>query len=241
MYRFADLNIDIAPRMPLLSSRLSKYCTDSQSCDINCAMPDEIYRQAIKSYPLLSEEDAELMAVGYAFAYKLIKRGGFVLHASAIEISGKCFLFSAESGVGKSTHTAFLEKTAKGLSPLIINDDKPAMRNINGAFFAYGTPFSGTSERNLNIASPLGAIIFIEQGKENRSRRLSPADALPLLLANTLRPKDAGNIDILLSTLDALISSVPFYSLSAINDISAAEHSLKHIILPCLEKENNAK
>ena len=66
--------------------------------------------------------------VEYSPFYDLLKNHGFMLHASAVEVDGKAYLFSASSGTGKSTHTKLWQEYFGYDKALIINDDKPALK-----------------------------------------------------------------------------------------------------------------
>ncbi|MFR5584255.1 MAG: hypothetical protein ACLTLQ_10945 [[Clostridium] scindens] len=63
-----------------------------------------------------------------SFIENLFRKGGMMLHASAVEVDGKAYLFSADSGTGKSTHTKQWQNYFGKERALIINDDKPAIR-----------------------------------------------------------------------------------------------------------------
>lgn len=50
-------------------------------------------------------DEAEEFATASIFNRKIIHRGAMLVHSSALVFDGKAYLFSADSGVGKSTHT----------------------------------------------------------------------------------------------------------------------------------------
>ncbi len=72
--------------------------------------------------------------------------------------------FSADSGVGKSTHTALWHKVY-GDKVQIINDDKPIIRLENNELIVYGSPFAGGTMKFQNDSAVLGAIVFLEEAK----------------------------------------------------------------------------
>lgn len=148
------------------------------------------------------------------FAKELLLHNGFSLHASAIAFHNKGILFSADSRTGKSTHTRLWQKHFGAENVPIINDDKPAIRCIENAFYTYGTPFSGNSDENRDIKVPLHAIVFLKRDTTNSIQKLSPVEALPLLMKQTLRPNSSHeHMNLLLSLLDKLLSQVPTYLL----------------------------
>lgn len=95
---------------------------------------------------------------------------GLMLHASAAALGGRACLFSGPCGRGKSTHTRLWQQTF-GEAVQVFNDDKPALRRLDGRWYAYGTPWCGKDGINLNQKWPLGGICFLEKSQENRIRR----------------------------------------------------------------------
>lgn len=91
-------------------------------------------------------------------------------------------------------------------------------------FFACGTPWCGNSQECENITAPLGAIIFLNRGKENHIERLfKTAQILPLLLMQTVHRTSAGKLDMVLAFADQLIQSVPVYKLDCTMDVEAVK------------------
>lgn len=181
-------------------------------------------RKFLDYYPRLETlEMAEYMVTGLVFARRLLDFSGFQLHASAIALDGRAYLFSAESGTGKSTHT---EKWCRLFGAKYINDDKPALRLTDGVWMAYGTPWSGKHDISSPVGYPIGGIAFLERG-ENIINRLSPAQALPLIMAQTLKQLPEERMDLKLELLDSLLRQVPVWKLSCRNNDDAAYTSMQ--------------
>ena len=137
---------------------------------------------------------------------------GLMLHASAAALEGRAYLFSGPCGRGKSTHTRLWQQTF-GEAVQVFNDDKPALRRLDGRWYAYGTPWCGKDGINLNQKWPLGGICFLEKAQENRIRRLPPAEALPLILAQTTYRLQPHSMELLLASLDSLLREIPVFLL----------------------------
>ena len=165
------------------------------------------------------------MESGWIFYMHLLEFEGLMLHSSAVAYQGKAYLFSGPCGVGKSTHTG-LWKQCFGEAAQIINDDKPALRCLDGRWYAYGTPWSGKSGINRNVKVPLGGICFLKRGTENHIRRLSAQEAVPLLYMQTNYPlKKKENMHLLLSAIEALVRNIPIYELENRPEEAAAQLS----------------
>lgn len=213
LYTFAGLCVEMEPRFSLTSSRLEAYrCMDA------CA-PDMTLRGEGDAF-------AEHAALARSFYTQLLSFDGFLLHGSAIEYHGKAVVFSAPSGTGKSTHAAYW---CDNLGASIINDDKPALRVMNGIFHACGTPFSGKHDRSRPVNIPLAAIVFLQQSNVNSVSALSTADAVALLLSQTLRPQHTADVESLLALLDRLLLSVPLYTAGVRNEAAAALFVREHL------------
>lgn len=170
----------------------------------------------------LSPTDYEYAYSGQEFAFRLGYLGGAVLHGSAIAYRGKGVIFSAPSGTGKSTHTALWHRQF-GADVQHINDDKPALRFSDDGVTVYGTPWSGKTDLNNNIAAPLHAIVFLERGADNHIERMAPVEALFRMGREIVRPYGDMELENRLADFMAtLVQRVPVYRLACNMDPSAA-------------------
>ena len=101
-----------------------------------------------------------------AFSQAALKLKGISLHASAVVLEGRAFLFLGSSGTGKSTHSALWLKNFTGAR--LLNDDNPALRLEDGKVMAYGTPWSGKTPCYVNENWPVGGIVRLRQAPYNR-------------------------------------------------------------------------
>ncbi len=113
-------------------------------------------------------------------AEHLLSDGVLLFHGSAVALDGEGFLFTADCGTGKSTHTR-LWRQVFGDRAQMINDDKPFLRLTETAVLACGAPWSGKHGLDTNITVPLKGICVLRRGKENRIRSIGPEEALPML------------------------------------------------------------
>ena len=181
--------------------------------------------RALACHPELETADlAEYLASGEYFAMGLLHFDGVMLHSSAVEYAGECVCFSAPPGVGKSTMTARWERL---FGAEILNDDKPALRCVDGRWMAFGTPWSGKHDKSRSAGAPVKAICFLFRGEENTLTPLTAAEALPLFLSQTVFRLDKAGMDRLLALADRLLREVPVYRITCRNDDSAASFARK--------------
>ena len=149
----------------------------------------------------------------------LMQHQAFLLHASVIDWQGHGILFTAPSGVGKSTQ-ANLWHQLEGAK--ILNGDRAVIRHQHGQFQAYGSPYAGTSGIFTNQSVPINAIVSLSQAPENALKPLSPVAAFHRLYReSTVCAWDTGFVDRLTDLLTNLIGSVPIYSLACRPDEDA--------------------
>lgn len=228
-YLIADLYISMTCRYDTMKRRAKKYMIPDAvqellpEAAIHLNPSDDFIRKYQEKYSHLSLADAELILLAARFDRELIRYQGFVLHSSAIAYRNQAVLFSAASGVGKSTHTRLWQKCFGRDAVPIINDDRPALRLFGNSFFVYGTPFSGNSDENRNLKVPLHAVVFLEQSEHNVMKKLTAKEALPYFLYNLPQySKHPERMDTLLTLLDVLLKVTPVYLLSCNTDESAA-------------------
>jgi len=160
--------------------------------------------------------------MGIVFRYYLLHYQGLVSHASALKWQGKCLLFSASSGTGKSTHVKLWQEYINDVT--VLNDDTPAVRIFNNKPYVFGTPWSGTAFINSNDSAPLAAIILLEQSKENVIRKLSVPEAILSFMPRVFLPYfDESFMKQAMSIFEKIVVSVPVYLLKCRPDKEAVE------------------
>lgn len=172
-------------------------------------------------HPYLSLDECEYLSSGHSFYVQLMKYNGLMLHSSCVVVDGKAYLFTAPCGTGKSTHTGLWLKRF-GDRAFILNDDKPALRLEDGAWYAYGTPWSGKYDISTNVRVPVGGIAVVERSEYNEIEPYIGADAIRFLLTQVIRPHAAEYRTLLLNLLDKLLTMVPVWKLKCNMDPEAA-------------------
>ena len=168
---------------------------------------------------LENAEDAQYMGTGACFARQLIDFNGFQLHASAVALEGRAWLFSGPCGIGKSTLT---ERWVRIFGAVMLNDDKPALRLLPEGWRVYGTPWSGKWDKSAPLDAPLGGVAFLNRAEENAITQLTHAQVLPMLLSQMPRGLDRAHMERLLELADELLRRVPMWRLTCRNEDAAA-------------------
>lgn len=213
LFDIAGLKVAMECKDGMLYERSRAYLAKDQreEPDFSVVIPDEILQKKHEALPQLTLDECRYVYMGEGFYHKILNFDGMLLHASAIEKDGKAYLFSARSGTGKSTHTHLWMKQFDGVR--MINDDKPALRYIDGTLCACGTPFSGKNDESSNICVPVRAIVFVERAEENKIECISAKDAIPLFISQTVRPAAEKYAVKSLEMLDRVLKEVPVFRL----------------------------
>lgn len=231
-FYFADLVVEMNCYHSIMKERSRKYLlpdSDDRQPDITVDIKVEDFERSRFHIPeYINDDEYEYALAGECFYRRLLSFDGMMLHSSVVEYKKKAYLFSANSGVGKSTHTHLWLDYIPDTH--ILNDDKPAIRLVDGEYRAYGTPFSGKYDENMNLGVPIGAIVFLERAKENSIRKISPAEIVPLIYQQTTQPiASPKHMNILFGFLDGLLKEVPVYKLSCNISADAVKTSFEQL------------
>ncbi len=145
------------------------------------------------------------------FYVRLLPFEGFVLHACAVVLDGGAYLFSADSGTGKSTHAALWLSHFGKSRAYILNDDKPLIRKQDGKYLAYGAPWCGSAGLGVNKSAPIKGVAFLTRDETDWIRPLSNREALPHLLRQSDPLVRVEQMGALVSLLGDFLQSVPAY------------------------------
>ena len=221
-YRFADVNVRIAPVHGEVLAFCSGYEWDGPAdFSAETTQADIDRERARGDGGNYSDAYLESLAVYRRIAEKMPEYGAFLFHGSAIAVDGAAYLFTAKSGTGKSTH-ARLWRELLGDRAAMVNDDKPLIRvRSDGTATVYGTPWNGKHRLGGNVSAPLRAVCILERAEENRIRAVSRQEALPMLIQQAYRPADPAALARTLEMIDRM--NVRLYRLGCNMDIGAAE------------------
>lgn len=171
-----------------------------------------------------ADDYLESLATYRELSSRLVAYDTLLFHGSVVAVDGRAYLFTAKSGVGKSTHVSLWRKLL-GDRAVMVNDDKPLIRMSGDCPIVYGTPWDGKHHLSANVSVPLRAVCLLERSETNHIERIASSDACSFLLSQSFMPSDRRSLLSSLSLIDRLSKQVSLYRLGCNMELAAAELS----------------
>ena len=196
--------------------------------DIAFERAKSICRAQREGIPYMDSSDANLesIAVQRKITEALFAHNTLLFHGSVIAVDGNAYLFTAKSGTGKSTHTR-LWRELLGERAVMVNDDKPFVSVGDQGIIVHGSPWNGKHKLGNNISVPLRAICILERGETNEIKQIPASKAIPMLIQQSSRPRNAELMPQYMKLLNDIACGVKFYRLACNMDPEAAKVSFE--------------
>lgn len=166
----------------------------------------------------------ELAIILQRLADSMLDFDTLLVHGSVVALNNQAYMFTAPSGVGKSTRT----KLWLDLYPesIVVNGDKPFIKITDTEAIACGSPWCGKEGWNTNTMVPIKAIFILErtkQGEDNSVAKVPFGRVFPFLLQQTYRPEDPTLMRKTLSLLKDLENKVEIYKFHSAPTLEAVQ------------------
>ena len=223
VYLIGGIGVRMDPIHDMCLSRCAKYAAPEGTVpDIIMSRSHPYYAGWLEANSRVDDGESEYMFFGEWFYRSVLKYNAFLLHASAIVYNGAAVLFSAPSGIGKSTHAAHW-KNVFGDKVVILNDDKPLISVRGDGIFVSGTPFSGKHDISENITVPLHAVCFLCRSRTDRIEPISAAEGFRLSWLQTLRNVGPEQNAAMLECIKKYSENTRFFAMGCTNSDNAAK------------------
>lgn len=186
-------------------------CNDHPEIIINICDKDiereriEINKTGVSS----SNSYLETLAVYRKICTALLEFETFLMHGAVVGYKNNAFMFTAQSGTGKTTH---IQKWLDRLDDAyVINGDKPLISIRQNEILTYGTPWCGKEKMGSNIMVPLKAVVLMERGEDNQINEITFGEAFAFLLQQTYQPEGTDNMKKTLQLLSKMKGRIHFY------------------------------
>lgn len=149
---------------------------------------------------------------------------GILIHAAGVIYDDKGYLFVGCSGAGKSTISKFFMQNGR---VTVLSDDRIVIRNINGSYYIFGTPWHGDANIYSNQGAPLKGIYFLEKGPVNTIKDLSFNDKFTRLFkCGFMSFWDKQQMGYNVELFDNILSNVPSRIFYFLPDVSSIDYIL---------------
>jgi len=159
-----------------------------------------------------TDEYLETLAVYRKISELLVDQDILLFHGSAIAVDGQGYLFTAKSGIGKSTHTR-LWRELLGERTVMVNDDKPLLHITGNGVTIYGTPWDGKHHLSSNISVPLKGICILKRDTNNHIERIDKSRMYPILIQQVYRSVNSLKMAKTLELIDLMAAKTGLYEL----------------------------
>ena len=187
----ADLVIEINNRYNHIKNLCNDYLySGDRPTDLFITVTDEdIAEQRRAAEEEYDDDYLESIAAYRKIADNILKYDAFVMHGTVIKVKDKGIMFTAVSGMGKTTHMLLWIRLL-GDRVRVINGDKPIIRFYDGVPYAYGTPWCGKEGLNTNDRVVLSDICLIERGEVSQALAATQLDVFSHFIKQIYRPSD---------------------------------------------------
>lgn len=223
---FGAHRVRYAFRHPETRWRFRKYIHSSASAAYDVMAAPAQLEEARGALPPDSADDyVEYRALIGLTSHALLRQGCCILHAVCFAWQGYAWLLSAPSGTGKTTQYKNWQSLFPGEISMICGDMPALDAGDEAGILVHSSPWNGKeSYGTRGLSAPLGGIVFLEQGKENRVLPLPATEAVPLLLRQlTVRPESEEEIFSLSTLAERTLRAVPVWRLTNRGDADSTE------------------
>ncbi len=167
--------------------------------------------------PVLADPMSEVI-----LSHLLAQRRGLLVHSSAVSVNGHGLLFAGVSGAGKST---MIEQWRGINNVTLIGDERICLRQHDGRFWLYGTPWPSAARVATPESAPLDAIFILKHAPKNTISPLKSSAAISNLVKRSFAPFwDPDGMAFTLQFLDEMIQSIPCFELGFVPDLSVVKY-----------------
>ncbi|MBQ9761556.1 MAG: hypothetical protein IJV82_00580 [Oscillospiraceae bacterium] len=160
---------------------------------------------------------SKILMIAMELEHQITRSGGAFLHAASILHQGKAILFTAPSGVGKSTQAALW---CENRGAKLLNGDRAVVRGG----VVCGVPLCGSSHVAENMTAPIEAIVYLTQAPENKLTRLTGAKAFQKIWEGcSLETWEREDMALGVEAVSRIVNTVPVYHLACTPDLRAVE------------------
>jgi len=227
-YKFADVVFVIYHNYSFFCDFAKNYLTNEKA-----GYSIKISEEQISTWIEMHNVDTNLYSRGYIeslvihsqLAEILSNHNCFIFHGSSIYIDNfdNGYIFTAKSGVGKSTHVKILKQLYDDIH--YVNDDKPFISYENDEFYIYGSPFDGKERKSNNVKVKLRGLFVLSRSKSNIVCVEKRSNVIKTIFEQTHISENILGKENITKLVVKMIKDIPIYRLCVNMDLDAGKTS----------------
>jgi hypothetical protein len=157
-------------------------------------------------------------------ARSMLRFGGCIFHSAAFFWRDRAWLLTAPPETGKTTQFLNWQRLHPGEITMISGDMPVLEGREDGSVWVHPSSWNGKENLRSPISAPLGGLVLLEQGRENRIRPLSPREGVvPLLQQFMAIPETEEELLAMTGLLDRMLRAAPAWKLTNLGDDASTE------------------
>ena len=152
-------------------------------------------------------------------ARSLLRFGCSIFHAVSFAWRDRAWLLTAPSGVGKTTQFLNWQRLFPGEITMISGDMPVLEAREDGCVWVHPSAWNGKESLSSRLSAPLGGLVLLQQGQENRIGKLTPQEALvPIFAQFPVLPETEEDILRMARLEEKLLLTAPSWKLVNLGD-----------------------
>ena len=207
---YAGHSIRYSFRCPETHLYFGGYAAPVEGDGFDIREDDDFFAYAASLMPDLDDHYVEFRSLACLTARELLKHGCCIFHAASFIFRGRAWLLSAPSGTGKSTQFMNWQRRFPGETRMI-SGDMPVIETRGDGIFVHSSPWNGKEMLGRpGVSAPLGGIVLLERGEENRIERPAVSECIfPLLRQFVVRLTTEDEVRALCEVTDRILRAAP--------------------------------
>jgi len=187
-------------------------------------VPEERYQTGLMMQRDLVPASVEFGLLSAEVGTALLPYDRCLFHGAAFQWRGKAWIVTAPPGTGKTTQYA-LWKMRYGAEIRLLNGDKPILEfRPDGEILVRPSPWCGKESMHTSDSAPLGGLIVLTRGSENRMVKLNAGAAVePVYRQFIYAPDEEQSAAAVCRLEERMLLSIPVWELGNVGNVASAE------------------
>lgn len=196
---------------------------DTETLSVGMTLEDLEYYTRKRQEKITYSPGAEYDTLALPTSSAMLLNNSFLFHSVGFSYRGKAILFTGPSGIGKTTQYAQWKRLLRDEVKIISGDMPGIAVEESGRIMVHPSAWNGKERLRHEHSDPLGAIVVLEQEKENTITRLDTLHAiLPVYGQMCVDRRKKELVEKAFVLEDTILRNIPVWKLSSRGDLDSA-------------------